>query len=284
MDQNNHAMDPQRQNIRFQAHDGSSVKISDIPVVDLRRHLQKENNLHVDASRENVHIPGDDSLRLNKPDVRNDLHVSKHVKPVLQDDVPIPHVHVADDQSRMEDGEGDVVRNSKYQKAPQKLNNSSSDLTANDKKLQQNKINQYSSNTHKDIASVEDVINLQREHNKRVAESRAQEKVGVRKDSPSRRRNLNNDHHILNSKDYKKRVPLSQKSAQVSSKPQIRIMPKRPAVPEGHSLMITCADVLVLGRKKTTEEAMYMTFKLPETLPKKLTHLVHIIVRPGEDI
>ena len=98
------------------------------------------------------------------------------------------------------------------------------------------------------------------------------------------RRKLNNDHRILKSPEGAKRDQPTQKghAAEPSRKPDIRIMPKHPAVPEGHSLMVTCADVMVLARKVPGQEAMYMTFELPQSLSRKHRSTAHVIVRPGE--
>ena len=92
------------------------------------------------------------------------------------------------------------------------------------------------------------------------------------------RRKLNNDHH-LRPQETIKRAPPS--PVERGREPDIRIMPKRPAVPEGHSLMVTCADVMVLAKKRSSEEAMYMTFELPQSLSRKYKNTVHIIIRPG---
>ena len=115
----------------------------------------------------------------------------------------------------------------------------------------------------------------------KVMESNKQlDRESAVKDNPIPRRKLNNDRQLLQSDTTRKKLSVSQKSVQ-GSRPEIRIMPKHPSVPEGHALMVTCADVMVLARRKSSEEAMYMTFELPESLSRKLKNGVHILVRPG---
>ena len=94
--------------------------------------------------------------------------------------------------------------------------------------------------------------------------------------NPIPRRKLNNNRQVLQSDTRRKKLSVQ------SGKPEIRIMPKHPSVPEGHTLMVTCADVLVLARKKSSDEALYMTFELPQSLSRQLKNTVHIIVRPGK--
>ena len=99
-------------------------------------------------------------------------------------------------------------------------------------------------------------------------------------ESISQRRKLNNNRQVLQSDARRKKLSVAGKSV-VGGKPEIRIMPKHPSVPEGHALMVTCADVLVLARRKSNDEAMYMTFELPQSLSRQLKNTVHILVRPG---
>lgn len=99
--------------------------------------------------------------------------------------------------------------------------------------------------------------------------------------NPISRRQLNdNNHQVLQANSKRMKSSFSQKSL-LGSRPEIRIMPKHPSVPEGHALMVTCADVLVLARRKSNEEALYMTFELPESMSQRLKTGVHILVRPG---
>ena len=111
---------------------------------------------------------------------------------------------------------------------------------------------------------------------KRVVESDKQ----LGQESISQRRKLNNNRQMLQSDARRKKLSVAKKSV-VGGKPEIRIMPKHPSVPEGHTLMVTCADVLVLARRKSNDEAMYMTFELPQSLSRQLKNTVHILVRPG---
>jgi hypothetical protein len=99
-------------------------------------------------------------------------------------------------------------------------------------------------------------------------------------ESISQRRKLNNNRQVLQSDARRKKLSVADKSV-VGGKPEIRIMPKHPSVPEGHTLMVTCADVLVLARRKSNDDAMYMTFELPQSLSRQLKNTVHILVRPG---
>ena len=116
----------------------------------------------------------------------------------------------------------------------------------------------------------------------RKSEPNNDQKEKPRPLSNTSRRQLNS-HQNLPPAQPRLRNQLQQKSSK--AKPSgiaVRIMPKRPSVPEGRSLMVTCADVKVLGRDKPSEEAPYMTFELPESMPNKLKNAVHILVRPGE--
>ena len=149
------------------------------------------------------------------------------------------------------------------------------------------KINLPSDQPNQKVLHTSQNISTQRVPNSDEKQLRKSEPNNDQKEKPKPLRNTSrrqlNSHKNLPPAQPRLRNQLQQKSSKAKqSGIAVRIMPKRPSVPEGRSLMVTCADVKVLGRDKPSEEAPYMTFELPESMPNKLKNAVHILVRPGE--
>ena len=258
----------QGQLTNFYIHKRPSIK-NDPPAIDQRRNLRSDMQNVFHDSRKNIGKPVDSEPQPMGLVGQADF-AHEPAKIVLPIDKP---------NGGENDADGDV-KDSRVHKASQ----TSQTLETLLDKVEKLNLNSHNgrnslmSNSVKNLNDKGNIHSFEVDDGIHVANAGQAEQELVAKNKIPRRK-LNNDHHLLQPPEAIKGVPpLPLKKGREAD---IRIMPKRPAVPEGHSLMVTCADVMVLAKKTSSEEAMYMTFELPQSLSRKYKNTVHIIVRPG---
>lgn len=215
---------PKRQTVQFQAskHAKDGVKHSyEAWEVDVRNKFQEGDN----HPEENVRVHRD-----HKPQIDGPIHHEHHDIANQRSNEQLLSQKVHD------------IQEDNHHKEPQKFDNLS------DKVDEFNLDEQHIEGvmlSEKDgidtIRRVDNKTNLNSNHTvvrhteKKAMESNKQ--LGQESVNPIPRRKLNNN-QVLQSNTRRKKLSVAQKSVQ-GGKPEIRIMPKHPSVPEGHTLMVT---------------------------------------------
>ena len=256
---------PKRQSIQFQASKRSEDEVKhsyEAREVDMRNKFQEGNH----DPEENVRVHRDHEPWIDGP-IHHDTANQRSIEQLLT--------------QKVHDIPKDI-----HHKEPHKFDNlldKADDFDLDEQRIEGVMFSDSEKDGIDTARHVDNKTNLNSNHTVvRHTEKEAMEtskQLGQESVNPIPRRKLNNN-QVLQSNTRRKKLSVAQKSVQ-GGKPEIRIMPKHPSVPEGHTLMVTCADVMVLARRKSRDEAMYMTFELPQSLSRQLKSTVHILVRPG---